>query len=114
MDCKTHDDVWHPSENRCEGSFAGQPGECEPDITFASLAAERSAPYWVRDLARLFPTKDPVDVLNGLDALLVAAQAHSDAILGASRPSVGGMGERVESCGCQTYPWCDHTLGTIQ
>jgi hypothetical protein len=49
-------------------------------MTYAQIIADSSAPFWAQDLARILPTKDPVDVLNALDVLRGAAEAEWERI----------------------------------
>jgi hypothetical protein len=45
-------------------------------MTYQEILEDPCAPFWAQDLARLLPTKDPVDVLGALDVLREAAEAE--------------------------------------
>lgn len=58
--------------------------ETDPKITFANLAADPSFPFWARDVAAMLNAggKDPVDILNALEALVGAAETRLNAVQG--------------------------------
>lgn len=54
-------------------------------MTYQEILEDPCAPFWAQDLARVLPTKDPVDVLGALDVLREAAQAEWERVSGQSR-----------------------------
>lgn len=78
-------------------------------MTYSEILNDPCAPTWARELARLLPTKDPVDVLGALRVLTQAARAEFNRVTGkvqeAQCPRCGGE-TTVERLELSDYGTC--------